>query len=119
MKYKGTHLRLPLIGLAQARLLLALLRQASYWLCSGRPLIGFIKLIGHYCNISILGIRKKLVSKSHNRMVRCDEYLAMYDENTNVNRISQSGGFRSNGTENRKWSILASLDGPFSGFTWH
>ena len=51
MKYKGTHLRLPLIGLAQARLLLALLRQASYWPCSGRPLIGFIKPIGHYWNI--------------------------------------------------------------------
>ena len=52
MKYKGTHLRLPLIGLAQARLLLALLRQASYWLCSGRPLIGFVKPIGRYWNIS-------------------------------------------------------------------
>ena len=54
MKYKGTHLRLPLIGLAQARLLLALLRQASYWLCSGRPLIGFIKPDLCYWNISVL-----------------------------------------------------------------
>ena len=52
MKYKGTHLRLPLIGLAQARLLLALLRQASYWPYSGRPLIGFVKPIGRYWNIS-------------------------------------------------------------------
>ena len=33
--------RLPLISLTQARLLRALLRQASYWPCSGRPHIGF------------------------------------------------------------------------------
>ena len=31
---------------------MALFRQASYWPCSGRPLIGFVKPIGRYWNIS-------------------------------------------------------------------
>ena len=57
MKYKGTHLRLPLIGLAQAGLILALFRQASYWPCSGRPLLGFVKPIGRYWNISVQAAR--------------------------------------------------------------